>query len=339
MPGYIASAVEREQLLGEVTARNRVLETIRDVLETLAGPVPLAHGPAVRAARALPRPPGRARGGSVTEPASPARREELACRRRRGEGAVVPLAVEAADAAARCAPADAATAGRRASSTATASACMAVSFLGAGRRRHAARPMACASDPARRDGADGGCGELAAPGARAPGVRASARGGERAAPLARAPARLPVAPQSRAANAADRDRRLRLEPDGARRDLGRRVARSASSAGSARSRHASTGSSTTCSTSRRSSPRRCGCSPTGASSRRCIDAAVACVTPSRAAAWTSVPARPAGDLGRPRPSRAGLRQPARERAAPQPRGHARLGQGTGDEEGGVRRHA
>jgi signal transduction histidine kinase/ABC-type sulfate/molybdate transport systems ATPase subunit len=42
--GYIASAVEREQLLGEVTARNRVLETIRDVLETLAGPVPLAHG-------------------------------------------------------------------------------------------------------------------------------------------------------------------------------------------------------------------------------------------------------------------------------------------------------
>jgi signal transduction histidine kinase/ABC-type multidrug transport system ATPase subunit len=42
--GYIASAVERERLLGEVTTRNRVLETIRDVLETLAGPVPLAHG-------------------------------------------------------------------------------------------------------------------------------------------------------------------------------------------------------------------------------------------------------------------------------------------------------
>jgi signal transduction histidine kinase/ABC-type multidrug transport system ATPase subunit len=42
--GYIASAVERERLLGEVTARNRVLETIRDVLETLAGPVPLAVG-------------------------------------------------------------------------------------------------------------------------------------------------------------------------------------------------------------------------------------------------------------------------------------------------------
>jgi len=45
--GYIASAVERERLLGEVTARNRVLETIRVVLETLAGPVPLPNGLAV----------------------------------------------------------------------------------------------------------------------------------------------------------------------------------------------------------------------------------------------------------------------------------------------------
>ncbi len=42
--GYAASAVERERLLGEVTERNRVLETIREVLETLAGPVPLTDG-------------------------------------------------------------------------------------------------------------------------------------------------------------------------------------------------------------------------------------------------------------------------------------------------------
>jgi signal transduction histidine kinase/ABC-type multidrug transport system ATPase subunit len=42
--GYVASAVERDRLLGEVTARNRVLETIQDVLETLAGPVPLSEG-------------------------------------------------------------------------------------------------------------------------------------------------------------------------------------------------------------------------------------------------------------------------------------------------------
>jgi signal transduction histidine kinase/ABC-type multidrug transport system ATPase subunit len=36
--GHAASALEREHLLGELTSRNRVLETIREVLETLAGP-------------------------------------------------------------------------------------------------------------------------------------------------------------------------------------------------------------------------------------------------------------------------------------------------------------
>ncbi|HEX4008576.1 MAG TPA: ATP-binding cassette domain-containing protein [Solirubrobacteraceae bacterium] len=42
--GYVASAVERDRLLNEVTARNRVLETIREMLETLAGPVTVAEG-------------------------------------------------------------------------------------------------------------------------------------------------------------------------------------------------------------------------------------------------------------------------------------------------------
>jgi ABC-type multidrug transport system ATPase subunit/signal transduction histidine kinase len=42
--GYAASAIERERLLGELTARNRVLETIQEMLETLAGPVPLSDG-------------------------------------------------------------------------------------------------------------------------------------------------------------------------------------------------------------------------------------------------------------------------------------------------------
>src|SRR5215470_3078673 len=42
--GYAASAVERDRLLDQVTARNRVLETIREMLETLAGPVPVAEG-------------------------------------------------------------------------------------------------------------------------------------------------------------------------------------------------------------------------------------------------------------------------------------------------------
>src|SRR6266566_653097 len=42
--GYAASAIERDRLLDQVTTRNRVLETIREVLETLAGPVLVAEG-------------------------------------------------------------------------------------------------------------------------------------------------------------------------------------------------------------------------------------------------------------------------------------------------------
>jgi signal transduction histidine kinase/ABC-type branched-subunit amino acid transport system ATPase component len=42
--GYAASAVERDRLLDQVTSRNRVLETIREMLETLAGPVPVSEG-------------------------------------------------------------------------------------------------------------------------------------------------------------------------------------------------------------------------------------------------------------------------------------------------------
>jgi signal transduction histidine kinase len=50
--GYAASALERDRLFGEATTRNRVLETIREVLEILAGPVPVGEG-LVLAARAL----------------------------------------------------------------------------------------------------------------------------------------------------------------------------------------------------------------------------------------------------------------------------------------------
>jgi signal transduction histidine kinase/ABC-type multidrug transport system ATPase subunit len=42
--GYAASAIDRDRLLDEVTARNRSLETMREMLETLAGPVPVADG-------------------------------------------------------------------------------------------------------------------------------------------------------------------------------------------------------------------------------------------------------------------------------------------------------
>ncbi len=39
--GYAASTVERDRLLDQATARNRVLETIREMLENLAGPIPV----------------------------------------------------------------------------------------------------------------------------------------------------------------------------------------------------------------------------------------------------------------------------------------------------------
>jgi signal transduction histidine kinase/ABC-type multidrug transport system ATPase subunit len=42
--GYAASAIERDRLHRELTERNRILETIREVLETLAGPLPLSQG-------------------------------------------------------------------------------------------------------------------------------------------------------------------------------------------------------------------------------------------------------------------------------------------------------
>jgi signal transduction histidine kinase/ABC-type multidrug transport system ATPase subunit len=42
--GYVSSAVERDRLLDQATARNRVLETIREMLETLAGPVTVTDG-------------------------------------------------------------------------------------------------------------------------------------------------------------------------------------------------------------------------------------------------------------------------------------------------------
>jgi signal transduction histidine kinase/ABC-type branched-subunit amino acid transport system ATPase component/GAF domain-containing protein len=42
--GHAAGAIEREQLLDEVSRRNRILETLRGVLETLAGPEQLRGG-------------------------------------------------------------------------------------------------------------------------------------------------------------------------------------------------------------------------------------------------------------------------------------------------------
>ena len=54
--GYAASAIERDRLLDEVTARNRLLETIREMLQTLAGPGAGRGGAAHRAAGPAARP-------------------------------------------------------------------------------------------------------------------------------------------------------------------------------------------------------------------------------------------------------------------------------------------
>jgi signal transduction histidine kinase/ABC-type multidrug transport system ATPase subunit len=42
--GYVAGALERDRLLSELRSRNRSLETIREMLEALAGPLPLDAG-------------------------------------------------------------------------------------------------------------------------------------------------------------------------------------------------------------------------------------------------------------------------------------------------------
>ncbi|HET8603126.1 MAG TPA: ATP-binding protein [Marmoricola sp.] len=41
--GYAANALERDRLVGELTSRNLVLETIREVLETLTAPMPITE--------------------------------------------------------------------------------------------------------------------------------------------------------------------------------------------------------------------------------------------------------------------------------------------------------
>ena len=129
-------------------------------------------------------------------------------------------------------------------------------------------------------------------GARAPGGRG-------AAPVAGAAARLPVPAQPRAAHAADRDPRLRLQPAAARRDLGRASPSTGSWTGSPPSRPGSAGWWTTCSTSPRSSPASCGCSADWCDIQLVLEAAVACLPPERAARSTWLRRRPARDLGRP----------------------------------------
>jgi ABC-type multidrug transport system ATPase subunit len=218
--GYAASAIERDRLLDEVTARNRVLETIREMLETLAGPVPVAEGIVValqslrwglqadevvllsQDGTAAPRVrrAGRGAGRRRCGRAVPARHRESGHRRdppgRRGE------------AAARC--------GRRAVPRGD--------VRRSGRPRRTGRELVRQADHRGCDRADGGRRALAPAGARARGSRACPPGGGGAAPVAGTTARLPFPAQPRAPHPAHRDQGLRLQPDAAGRHLGRRLA-------------------------------------------------------------------------------------------------------------------
>ncbi len=68
--GYAASAIERDRLLDQVTTRNRVLETIREMLETLAGPVTVSEGLSI-AVQSLRRGLQAHEVALITQPASP----------------------------------------------------------------------------------------------------------------------------------------------------------------------------------------------------------------------------------------------------------------------------
>ncbi len=72
---YAANALERDRLFGQVTARNVVLETIRDVLETLTGPAPVDEAFAV-SLRSLCDGLGAVEVGLVCQP----RDDDLYCR-------------------------------------------------------------------------------------------------------------------------------------------------------------------------------------------------------------------------------------------------------------------
>ena len=220
--GYAASAIERDRLLDEVTARNRVLETIREMLETLAGPIPVAKGLVV-ALQALrrglqadqvalltraPDSPPRCRAFvTAGRPAGRRQRRPAPCSTRpsgcwpspRRDDVASPLQVDGQQ-------------------------LLAVTFSRARGAHGAAGGLARRAARRRRHRADGGRRPLAAAGARARGGRARAPGGDRAAPLAGTAARLPVPAEPRAAHAADGDQGLRLQPDAAGRDLGRGLA-------------------------------------------------------------------------------------------------------------------
>ena len=248
--GYAASAIERDRLLDEVTARNRLLETIREMLQTLAGPVPVEAALRI-ALQALRRgldadevalvaagPDGAmlCRGYSSAPVTSARRWREGAdthgwagtgtsdggwpCRRRCRRGR---RRLDRAD------PDGVAVTGRSASApcdgtaaSAAASTCRSRSPPPTG--GPCCSPSGGTAQAGRRDRPARGRGQLAAARARARAGAARAAGGDGAAAVARAAADVPAQAQPRAAHPAHRDHRVRDQPAAAGRHLGRGLA-------------------------------------------------------------------------------------------------------------------
>ncbi len=218
--GYAASAIERDRLLDEVTERNRVLETIREVLETLAGPIPVGEGlgPALQSL---------CRGLQADEVSLLTFRDggEARLRGRATGGQEVagtPEETMALAAAIRSEQGNNGTA-RRLSGTAGPVA-FGRHVRGAWRPQRPAGELVHEPADVRGDRADRGRRALVQARTRTRAGRVRPPGGNGAAPLAGTAARFPVQAQSRTADAADRDPRLCDQPPATRRDLGRRVA-------------------------------------------------------------------------------------------------------------------
>ncbi len=190
--GYAASAIERDRLLDQVTTRNRVLETIREMLETLAGPVPVGDGLSI-AVQSLRRGLQAHEVALITQPA--AARPLAGLRRPARHRLAVGHPARARhrrDRAGQHAP--------RRGGPAAAEQPQAPRPGGGvpGRRRShgPAGHLAAGAADQGGDGTAGGRGALAPARARAGGGRSRAPGDGGAAPVPGAAARLPVPAQS-----------------------------------------------------------------------------------------------------------------------------------------------
>ncbi len=240
--GFVASAVDRDRLLEQVTARNRVLETIREMLQILGGPVLVAEGlgAALQAlrrgleadeaallaqppdgptvCRAAASPTGGGAGGEAGGEGSRLLGGGAACGRgRTGRGRS-----RRRGGALRRGGADRGGADRGGRGTGRAGASAGGRLPGAGRPVRAGRPVVRRAAIGRHRAA-GGRRALAAAGAGTGSglVRPAGDGG--AAPVPGAAARLPVPAEPRAAHPADRDQGVRVQPAPAGRELGRGV--------------------------------------------------------------------------------------------------------------------